>query len=69
MGVAYTRTGKVENNNDDYRQYRKDYKQYRFPIRADIDKEIRVNVPLDAVKADITEAIEHLQVIANNMEG
>jgi len=69
MASIYTRTGKVENNDGDYYPSYRDFKQYRFPIRANTDREIRINIPLEAVKADITEIIEHLQVIANNMEG
>jgi len=72
MASVYTRQGKVEKDFDrdyNYQPPYRDFRQYRFPIRANTDKEIRINVPTEAVKADITEIIEHLQVIANNMEG
>lgn len=65
----YTRTGKVErNDNFEYKSPYRDFKQYRFPVRNNTEHEIRINVPLDAVKADITEIIQHLQIIADNME-
>ena len=57
----YTRTGIVTND-------RAPFRQYTFPIRESTNDNICIRIPYNASKADIEEAVAHLQVIADRWE-
>ena len=54
---TYTRTGIVTND-------RAPFRQYNFPISNSTNDNIRIMIPYNASKEDVTEAVEHLQIIA-----
>lgn len=54
---TYTRTGIVTND-------RAPFRKYNFPIRDSTNDNICIMIPYNATKADVEEAVAHLQIIA-----
>ena len=67
----YTRTGTImARDPESFKHGLRDFniRIYRFPLKANAQQEIRVNIPAGATKADMLEALEHMRVCADFME-